>query len=195
MSGVNRVETTAEAEAIAAVQAGEGTAFRYLVELYQDRVFRMCLLILRDSKRAEDLAQETFLAAYRHLPRFDSTKGTFAAWILTIARRLSLNGLEKSAPAIMAEPPEVEDLENLRPDRMASRQEAFRALDAALAELSPDHRRAFALAEIEELPHAEIAVIEGISVGTVKSRVSRAKEALRSRLAAVYSEIITSQDP
>ena len=170
--------------AITAVRAGNRDAFRYLVETYQDRVFRTCCHLLRDPPSAEDLAQETFLTAFRKIDRFDPDKGSFAIWIITIARRLCLNAMKKSRPPNFAGPPEPAE-----PGQLAARSDTFRALDRALLELSDEHRRAFVLAEIEELPYEDIAVIEDIAPGTVKSRVSRAKLALQGSLRPTYEEL------
>jgi len=175
--------------AITAVRAGDRDAFRYLVETHQDRVFRTCCHLLRDPPSAEDLAQETFLTAFRKIDRFDPDKGSFAIWIITIARRLCLNAMKKSRPLNLAEPPEPAAPGQNSPDQLAARSDTFRALDRALLELSDDHRRAFVLAEIEELPYEDIAAIECIAPGTVKSRVSRAKLALQGSLRPTYEEL------
>ena len=176
-------------EAIAAVRAGKVDAFRPLVESHQQRVFRTCIHLLRDPARAEDIAQDTFCTAFRKIEQFDAEKGTFAVWLITIARRLCINAMKKSTPLNMAEPPESAAPRSQTPDRLAARSDTFEALDRALAGLSDEHRRALVLAEIEELSHEEIAEIEGIAIGTVKSRISRAKLALRGSLRPTYEEL------
>ena len=178
-----------QARAIAAVRSGDRDAFRYLVETHQHRVFRTCCHLLRDPASAEDLAQETFLTAFSKIDRFDPDKGSFAIWIITIARRRCLNAMKKSRPLSIAEPPEPAVPSRNAPDQLAARSDAFRALDRALLELSDEHRRAFVLAEIEELPYEDIAAIEGIAPGTVKSRVSRAKLALQGSLRPTFEEL------
>ncbi len=178
-----------EMRLIEQVRAGRRESFRALVEAHQDRVFRICLYLLKDAARAEDLAQDTFVTAFRKMASFDPDKGTFSTWLITIARRLCLNALRKTAPIPMAEPPEVAAPLRNSPDHRAARSETFRALDEALAKLSDEHRRAFVFAEIEELPYDEIARIENIAPGTVKSRVSRAKLALQGLLRTTYEEL------
>ena len=184
-----RDPTECPLDAIAAVRDGSVESFRMVVENYQQRVFRVCSHLLRDPARAEDLAQDTFLTALRKIGQFDPDKGSFAVWLITIARRLCLNAMKKSAPLHMAEPPDPGAPRSQSPDRIAARSDTFRALDRALADLSDEHRRAFVFAEIEELTYDEIAAIEGIATGTVKSRVSRAKLALQGSLRPAYEEL------
>lgn len=178
-----------DSQQIAQILQGDREAFRELVETYQDAVVRVCQSIMRDHGRAEDIAQETFVTAYRKLDKFDSVKGTFAAWLFTIARRLCINASKKSVAIPIAEPPDGASSPDDAPDIHAGRNEAFQALDNALATLSEEHRRAFVFAEIEELPYSEIAQIEQIAVGTVKSRVSRAKNALQGLLRTTFQEL------
>lgn len=177
-----------ETELITKIRAGEHELFRHLVEAHQDRVYRVCLHVLSDAAAAQDLAQDTFVTAYQKLDQFDPTKGSISAWMLTIARRLCINAMKKLRPVSMADPPEMMGSSNDHPDRQASRNEAFQALDQALAKLSVDFRRCYMLAEVEELSHQEIAHIEGIAIGTVKSRVSRAKQILQGLLRSTYQE-------
>jgi RNA polymerase sigma-70 factor (ECF subfamily) len=89
----------------------------------------------------------------------------------------------------MGEPPVLLAAPHDSPDHRAERSDTFRALDAALGKLSDEHRRAFIFSEIEELSHEEIARIENIAPGTVKSRVSRAKLALQGQLRTTYEEL------
>ena len=179
-----------ETQLIARICGGEREGFRILVEAHQDRVYRVCLHLLCDRAGAEDLAQDTFVRAYQKLGQFDSSSGSFCVWLLTIARRLSINALKKNSPLPMAQPPEdTVSKATDRPDQHASQTDAFNALDDALTKLSGEHRRAFAFAEIEELTYEEIARIEGIAIGTVKSRVSRAKHMLQGLLQPIYQEL------
>ena len=180
-----------ENQLIRRIRAGEREVFRVLVEAHQGSVFRVCLHLLGDRARAEDLSQDTFVRAYQKLEQFDESKGRFAVWLVTIARRLCLNAMKKATPYLMADPPEPEPslLECERPDRLLTRSETFRCLDAALAGLSDEHRRVFVFAEIEELSHEDIARIEGIALGTVKSRLSRSKQILRDSLQTTYEEL------
>jgi RNA polymerase sigma-70 factor (ECF subfamily) len=178
-----------ETRLIEQVRAGNRESFRILVETHQQQVFRICYHLLKDGGNAEDLAQETFVTAFRKISQFDPDRGRFSTWLIVIAKRLCLNALRTITPIPMAEPPGGSAPPRDSPDRRAERSETFRALDAALAKLSDEHRRAFIFSEIEELPHEEIARIENIAPGTVKSRVSRAKLALQGELRTTYGEL------
>lgn len=175
-----------EIRLIEQVCAGKRESFRILVEAHQQRIFRICFHLLKDAQTAEDLAQDTFITAFRKIAQFNPDKGKFSTWLITIARRLCLNALRKTTPISMAETIDVAAPIRNSPDHRAERSETLRALDEALANLSEDHRRAFILAEIEELPYEEIARIENTAPGTVKSRVSRAKLALQGQLKTTY---------
>ena len=178
-----------ETRLIEQVCAGKRESFRVLVETHQHQIFRICFHLLKDNASAEDLAQETFTTAFRKIAQFDPDKGKFSTWLITIAKRLCLNALRKISPILMEEPPDVPAPTRDSPDHRAERSETFRSLEAALANLSDDHRRAFIFAEIEELPYEGIARIENIAPGTVKSRVSRAKLALQGLLRTTYEEL------
>lgn len=158
---------------------GDADAFQILVERHQESVFRLVRNLVSRPSCVEDLAQETFLAAYRHLAAFDPSIGTFSTWLLRIARNRCLNLLKKKTPLVLPDVPEI----SVEPVAVASDGEVFSRLDRALASLPLPQRTAFVLAEIEELPLAEVARIEGVRTGTIKSRVSRAKARLRAALA------------
>ena len=178
-----------EMRLIEQVRAGKRDSFRVLVETHQQQIFRICFHLMKETGNAEDLAQDTFVTAFRQIEKFDPISGKFSTWLITIAKRLCLNALRKTSPISMAEPVNVSAPTRDSPDHLAERSDTFRALDAALANLSDEHRRAFIFAEIEELPYEEIARIESIAPGTVKSRVSRAKLALQGQLRTTYEEL------
>lgn len=178
-----------ETKLIEQVRAGKSDSFRDLVETHQHQVFRICFHLMKETGNAEDLAQDTFVTAFRKIAQFDPDSGKFSTWLITIAKRLCLNALRKASPVPMEEPASVSAPAGDSPDHRAGRSDTFRALDAALANLSDEHRRAFIFAEIEELPYEEIARIENIAPGTVKSRVNRAKLALQGQLRTTYEEL------
>lgn len=178
-----------EARLIERIRAGDCNAFRLLVESHQDRVFRMCSHTLGAEDQARDLAQDTFVTAYRKLDKFNPAKGSFSTWLLTIARRLSINTRKKLLRFPANSERDLAEGDGETPDQQLSRAEVYQALDKALAELSDNHRRAFVMAEIEELSFDQIASIEGIANGTVKSRVSRAKAKLKGHLKSTFNEL------
>ena len=164
---------------------GDSEAARTLVELYQSRVFALVSRMLSGRGRAtiEDIAQDTFLAVFRQLAGFDP-RGTakLSTWILAIAARRSIDEMRKQRPVLLAEPERTADA---RTDERTHRRELAAAIEAALRDLSPELRAAFLLREYHGLEYAEIARALNIDLGTVKSRLSRARANLRARLAEV----------
>jgi RNA polymerase sigma-70 factor (ECF subfamily) len=166
--------------------AGERDAARMLVETYQVRVFALASRVLAGRGRAtiEDVAQDTFLQVFRRLPSFaPDGAAKLSTWILTIAARRAIDELRKQRPALVAE---IEYTSDARGDDRAIRKELVAAIESALRELSPELRAAFVLREYHGLDYAEIARALSIDLGTVKSRLSRARAALRVRLAEVH---------
>lgn len=164
------------------VLAGDVEAFRELVERHQRRVFGFVRNLVRYGPDAEDLVQEVFVAAFRKLDSFDARRSLFSTWLLTIARNRCLNHLQRQSVATIPTTEFDVEASTVQPmDAMLSREFHVR-LDAALDLLPLEQRTAFVLAEIQELPYAEIALIEEVELGTIKSRVSRAKQRLREML-------------
>ena len=157
-------------------------AFRNVVERHQAGLFALVRNLGLDGHAAEDVVQDAFLSVFRHRDAFDPGRGSFRAWLFGIARNGARNVLRKKRPTPLASPP----------DRAASSRgedaEAGARMDAALEGLSPEQRAAFVLAEIHGLTHEEVAAIEGVAVGTVKSRTSRARERLRHALRGAARE-------
>jgi RNA polymerase sigma-70 factor (ECF subfamily) len=166
-------------EVIRRILAGDTEAFRLLVVRYQRPLFGF-IRNLVPGPDGEDIAQDVFLAAFANLASFDPSRAGFSTWLFTIARNRCLAALKKRRPVLCARLPERAD--SRTPDVEASEEEWFRRLDDALEQLPVEQRTAFVLAELQGLAHDEIARMEGVSVGTVKSRLSRAREKLRALL-------------
>ncbi|UCC97787.1 MAG: sigma-70 family RNA polymerase sigma factor [Phycisphaerales bacterium] len=171
---------TEENGIIKAVLNGDTESFRLLVERYEKPVTRMIGNLINDRHICEDIAQEVFLAAYRKLGSFDPARSSFSTWLFTIARNRSINAMKKRRAASVGRPPER--MNSTGPADAIEQDELYARLDAALNALVPRHRRALVLAEFEDLSYEKIAQIEGVRVGTVKSRINRAKKKLRSAL-------------
>ena len=173
---------------------GEKRAFNHLVERYQTRLLNFVYRTTGDRERAEDLVQETFIRVYRHLHRFDQTK-KFSTWIYTIASNLAKNELRNRSrnPLVLFQaikrsneadqrPLEWED-NTYRPDDLYRKRHLKRMVDAAVGQLPEHHREVFVLREMEGKTYEEIAEITGCNLGTVKSRLNRARNNFALRIA------------
>jgi len=165
-----------ETPTIERVLQGDTESFRLLVERYERSVVRMIRNITADTHSCEDLAQDVFLTAFAKLQTFDPARSRFSTWLLTIARNKSINHLKKKRPRVSAAPPAR--LDGTTPLEVLTQREAFAKLEQALASLPSQQRRAFVLVEFEGLAYEQAAQIEGTHVGTIKSRVSRARARL-----------------
>ena len=172
-------------ELVRRVLAGHTDDFRVLVDRYQQSVFRFASGLLGNREEAQDVTQEIFLAAFVNLSGYDSSRAAFSTWLFTIARNRCLNLLKQRRPIALDEPDSIGDVASADP---IVSQELSQQLDRALAALPVDQRSAFVLAEIEELPYADIARIEQTTLGTVKSRIHRAKQRLQSLLEPVMRD-------
>jgi RNA polymerase sigma-70 factor (ECF subfamily) len=171
---------TQEKEAIRQVLQGDVESFRLIVERYERPIVRMIRNIMGDREYCEDVAQDVFLAAYKKLSSFDPACGNFSTWLFTIARNKSINASKKKRVLSMSELPERINPRN--PSDELAKTEFYGRLDGELQALPSAQRRAFILAEFEKLSYEEIARIEGARIGTIKSRINRAKKKLRSSL-------------
>jgi RNA polymerase sigma-70 factor (ECF subfamily) len=172
---------------IKAVLEGNTESFRLLVQRYQKPIIRMIANLVNDRHICEDVAQDVFLAAYKKLPSFDPARSSFSTWLFTIARNKSINAMKKRRIPSAGNPPENPDF--FEPVETLIRNELFVKLDQALNSLNPGHRRALVLAEFENLPYEQIAQIEGVRIGTIKSRINRAKHRLRSVMDGIDGDI------
>ena len=171
---------------------GEMNAFGKLVNRYQSLVINFCYKMLGNREDAEDIAQETFLRAFAAIGRFQP-RAKFSTWLLTIAKNLTLNFIRNERRRIRGvdavgssdETVPVIDLApsgNPGPDSVALQNERARYVRGALKELSDTHRTIIVLRDFEGMTYEEIAEIMGCRKGTVKSRLSRAREQLKEVL-------------
>ena len=171
---------TEEISIIKAVLDGDTESFCLLVQRYEKPVTRMIANLINDRHACQDIAQEVFLAAYKKLACFDPARSSFSTWLFTIARNKSISAMRTRRTPAAASAPDRMNLSD--PADALSRDELFARLDRALSALRPRHRRALVLAEFENLSYEQIAQIEGVRIGTVRSRIHRAKSKLRSVL-------------
>ncbi|MEL6185789.1 MAG: sigma-70 family RNA polymerase sigma factor [Myxococcota bacterium] len=164
-------------------QAGDETAFRTIYRHHHRQVFAFLARMLGErGHEAEDLLQETFVRVFRALPRFrEDGPAQLSTWILTIAYRLAVNALRRGRPCVpLSEAPVAS--EEGDPDQELRRRQLEQALIRAVSDLPPEHRAVFVLRDYEDLSYAEIAAVLDLEVGTVKSRLSRARSRVREGL-------------
>ena len=173
---------------------GEERAFTELVERYQTRLLNFVYRTIGDREKAEDLVQEVFIRVYRHLHRFDRSK-KFSTWAYTIASNLAKNELRNRSrnPLVLFQtiqknsqdedrPLQFEDL-NSRPDDMYRRRHLRQVVEESVAKLPEHHRNVFILRELEGKSYEEIAEITECNLGTVKSRLNRARNSFAEIIA------------
>jgi RNA polymerase sigma-70 factor (ECF subfamily) len=180
---VHAVADPAEARLLAEARGGSLLAFEEIVRRYQRRVYGIALRIVRRHEVADDVAQEAFMRAHQALSSFDLTR-PFGPWIGRIASNLAINHVR--APEAREEPLPEGHAEAPAPGMgaldMVLEREAREVLARAVAGLPAEQRAVFALRTFEELSYREIAESLDISIGTVMSRLSRARERLRAAL-------------
>ena len=178
------VQTLSDESLLAGLGSGDPDASAAFVRRFQRRVFGLSLSILRDRGAAEEAAQETFVRAFRHSAAYDSRRGNVASWLLTIARNQSINML----PARHADPvdPELlaalQDGERRRHDEDPQTQEVSEPMRDVLRRLPEEQRRALVLAVFYGFTAREMAELDGVPLGTMKTRVRTALIKLRTEL-------------
>ncbi len=181
-----------EAALVARAQAGDGAAFSELITRYQNKIYRLAKHITQNDEDAEDVLQEAFLKAYEHLDGFQGNS-KFYTWLVRIAVNESLMKLRKrrgDRTVPLDEPLDTGEETVKReiavwednPEQRYSQEEMRAILDEAVQSLKPDFRTVFVLRDIEELSTEETAETLGISIPAVKSRLLRARLALREKL-------------
>lgn len=190
------LQTLGDNQVVTAYLAGASLAFDVLVERYQTRLLNFVYRTVGDRERAEDLVQEVFIRVYRHLGRFDQSK-KFSTWIYTIASNLAKNELRNRSrnPLVYFQamtsgwededrPLEFEDT-TARPDDAYERRHLRELVDEAVRRLPAHHRQVFVLRELEGRSYEEIAEMTRCNLGTVKSRLNRARSAFAEIMAPV----------
>lgn len=178
-------------ELVERVQRGEKQAFDVLVRKYQHKILKLISRYIRDESEVQDVAQETFVKAYRALGQFRG-ESAFYTWLYRIAINTAKNYLVaqgRRPPDTDIDAEEAEQFEgqsNLKesdsPERMALRDEIERTVYEAIDELPEDLRSAITLREMEGLSYEEIAQAMSCPIGTVRSRIFRAREAIDKKL-------------
>ncbi len=174
---------------IAAARKGDARAFNQLVILYQGLAYNVAYRILHDPDAAADATQDAFLSAFRAMGRFRG--GSFKSWLLRIVTNACYDQLRvkqrRPTSSLDNLPVEadhtyyLEDTSEL-PDEFVERQELNRVIQAGIGELPADQRMVLVLSDVQGLSYQEVAEVLGISLGTVKSRLSRGRAKVRDFL-------------
>jgi RNA polymerase sigma-70 factor (ECF subfamily) len=188
-----RVESTRDqlralddAAVVGVFLGGDERGFQELVERYETRLLNFVYRTIGDREKAEDLVQEVFIRVYRHLHRFDRSK-KFSTWAYTIASNLAKNELRNRSrnPLVLFQaikrnwededrPLQFED-PGSRPDDLYRKRHLRALVEQSVAQLPEHHRQVFVLRELEGKSYEEIAEITECNLGTVKSRLNRAR--------------------
>lgn len=184
-------EKAADQLLVERVQQGDKQAFNVLVLKYQQKVANLLMRYIRDADEVLDVTQETFIKAYRALPNFRGDSA-FYTWLYRIAINTAKNYLtaRKRRPPqddIEATTAEQMDMggqlkEYATPEQLAMQDDLLQALTVALDELPTDLRTALTLRELQGLSYAEIAEVMDCPIGTVRSRIFRAREVIANCL-------------
>ena len=175
-----------DARLIAAARRGDSGAFESLVRKYQDRLYSRLYLVCGSVADAQDAAQEAFLKAYLKLNTFNSASA-FYSWLYRIAVNAVISQHRRKmahlkCERLRAHQEEIWNAERQAPDKQMLAQERGACVQDALATLSPEHRLILVLREIDDCEYDEIARLLDIPVGTVRSRLHRARLLLREKL-------------
>ena len=186
-----RLSALSDEDLVLKVQAGETLCFDILVDRYKVRLYNYLLRLLRNEDEAEEIAQETFVKAFIHADKY-RTIARFSTWLYTIATNLVRNKLraKRRAPKFISmwsrgaegeeEVASVDLVDTARqPDVQFNDKELGKVIDDAIAKIPEKYRTSFVLREINQLSYEEIAAVTGLKLGTVRSRINRARHCFR----------------
>lgn len=188
-----------EVQAIQSAQEGDLSAFNHLVMAYQGMAYNVAYRIMGDADAAADACQEAFISAFKGIRKFRG--GSFKSWILRIVTNACYDQLRykgrrpaDSLEEVDESPHNSAKLMNghERPEEYALRQELNEVIQVGIKSLPPDQRAVLVLSDVQGFSYQEVADITGVSLGTVKSRLSRARSKLRDYLVA-QQELLPAQ--
>lgn len=195
-SSLNEADAVADADLVRRAQSGDSRAFDQLVTRYRGKVYGMCYHLVQNDQDAWDLAQEAFIKAWRALPSFKGDS-SFYTWIYRIAHNCAYDWLRKKRiqgdgefndeiGKPIAAGAEAVPKGDRRPDEVLKHRELGVRIKDAIAQLTPDHRMAILLREVEGHSYEEIAAMMECSLGTVMSRLFYARKKLQELLKDAY---------
>ena len=176
-----------EKELVRAAAEGDESAFAELVRMYENKTYHLALRMCGNSEDAADVAQDAFLAAWRGLPSFRGESG-FSTWLYRLVNNAAIDHLRRTKHQRANVSLDDEELNLDTPDSAPTPHEAAegedlkKAVETGLMQLSDDHRTVLVMREVQELSYEEIASALSLDLGTVKSRISRARTTLRKIL-------------
>ena len=165
---------------------GDSRALEWLVQRYYNPIYKLMMGLLSHPEDAEDLTQETFLAAFRSLHRFEG-RSRFYTWLYRIGFHLAMN-FRKSRRSLQSLEEAEPFVGGRKIEETMEQREDLEKLEQLLSRLSIEYRAVLVLREIHELSYQEIAEVLGIKIGTVMSRLSRAREAMQKLLSEEQSK-------
>jgi len=165
---------------LAGLGSGDADAAATFVRRFQGRVYGLAFTLVGDAQTAQDIAQEAFMRAWRHAGSYDPRRGRVATWLLAITRNLAIDAARLKAPDPID--PEIVDARADGSAHAGSGFEERHQLRAAIAELPRDQRRPLVLAVYLGRTGSEIAELDGVPLGTVKTRIRTALVRLRAAL-------------
>ena len=180
MATLNR-DTLPDLDLMRRVQEGEMVSYNTLVNRYKDRLFNVLYRMLSSEDEANDLLQETFLRVWQHKMSYDF-RFAFSTWIYTIALNLARNELRRRKKIKFLDIFDFADKLAAKEEKKDTSANLKTLLEAEMKRLPEKYKTAFLLRDVDSLSYEEIAQVLGVPLGTVKSRVNRARAILRTRL-------------
>jgi RNA polymerase sigma-70 factor (ECF subfamily) len=176
-------------------RAGDEVAWRELVTLHSRKVFGLAYRFTGRVDEAEDLTQEVFVKVYRTLDRYRESEGSFSAWLMAVARNHAIDHYRRRKEEMLRRADDPQLLEHMaasveHPIAGLERQERARLVHRGLRALPPELRLPLVLCDLQGLPYDEIAAALNLPLGTVKSRINRARLELAKRLLGRRRELV-----
>jgi RNA polymerase sigma-70 factor, ECF subfamily len=185
---VKAPEKPEDLELIHQSQAGDTEAFGELVTKYRTKIYNMLYCMVRNENDAWDLAQEGFLQAWRSIHKFEG-RSSFYTWLYRLTVNLAIDSLRRKGRCVEVELDDAIPCSLPSPHANYRRTEISEFINAALAQLSPEHRAVIVLKEMEDLQYQEIAEALNVSVGTIMSRLFYGRKKLQSILRPIFTSV------
>jgi RNA polymerase sigma-70 factor (ECF subfamily) len=180
LRALRQTEAEMDAQLVADVLGGDESAFARLIERYGQPILSLCVSSTLDREEARDLAQEIFLLAWRNLSGF-RRESAFSTWLFALARNACVDASRRRAARPTLAPVEVDAAQ--APDLSSSGDPTVVAIFAVAARLPEPQREALLLRDLQGLSYDEIAALQQVPIGTVRSRIAAARQAIANEVA------------